>query len=75
MEHFRLAEENQWLKNQIKSHSGSIIGESPRMREVFEMVRRIAPTNIHVLLTGESGTGKELIARAVHDHSPRKDNT
>ncbi|MDZ7760917.1 MAG: sigma-54 dependent transcriptional regulator [Desulfovermiculus sp.] len=71
LEHSRLAEENEWLKSQIKSHFGSIIGESTKMQEVFELVRRMAPTNIHVLLTGESGTGKELIARAIHEHSPR----
>jgi two-component system response regulator PilR (NtrC family) len=74
LEHSRLAEENKWLKSQIKSHFGSLIGESDKMQEVFQLVRRIAPTNIHVLLTGESGTGKELIARAIHEHSPRSDN-
>ncbi|WP_027370624.1 sigma-54-dependent transcriptional regulator [Desulfovermiculus halophilus] len=73
LEHSRLAEENQWLKNQIDSRFGTIIGESPKMQDVFTMVRRIAPTDIHVLLTGESGTGKELVARAVHEHSRRRD--
>jgi len=74
LEHSRLAEENKWLKSQIKSHFGTILGQSNKMQEVFELVRRIAPTNIHVLLTGESGTGKELIARAIHEHSPRNEH-
>ncbi len=73
LEHSRLAEENKWLKSQMQSHFGTIIGESDRMQEVFTLVRRIAPTNIHVLLTGESGTGKELIARAIHESSPRSE--
>jgi two-component system response regulator PilR (NtrC family) len=73
LEHTRLAEENRWLKNQIDSRFGTIIGESPKMQDVFKMVRSIAPTDIHVLLTGESGTGKELVARAVHEHSRRRD--
>ncbi|MFW5970838.1 MAG: sigma-54-dependent transcriptional regulator [Desulfovermiculus sp.] len=74
LEHSRLAEENKWLKSQIKSHFGTLIGESNKMQEVFQLVRRIAPTNIHVLLTGESGTGKELIARAIHEYSPRSEH-
>lgn len=74
LEHSRLAEENKWLKSQIKSHFGTILGQSNKMQEVFELVRRIAPTNIHVLITGESGTGKELIARAIHEHSPRSEH-
>ncbi|MBS3779230.1 MAG: sigma-54-dependent Fis family transcriptional regulator [Desulfovermiculus sp.] len=75
LEHSRLAEENKWLKSQIKSHFGTILGQSNKMQEVFELVRRIAPTNIHVLITGESGTGKELIARAIHEHSPRSEHS
>jgi two-component system NtrC family response regulator len=49
----------------------NIIGASPRMAQVFEMVRRIAPSDVTVLIKGESGTGKELIARAIHYSSPR----
>ncbi len=49
----------------------SIIGGSARMAEVFELVRRIAPSQATVLIKGESGTGKELIARAIHYNSPR----
>ena len=48
-----------------------MIGSSPAMREVFELSRLVAPASTTVLLTGETGTGKELIARAVHELSPR----
>ena len=50
---------------------GKIIGKSPAMLEVYKTVARVAPTKSTVLIIGESGTGKELIARAIHDHSPR----
>ncbi len=49
-----------------------IIGESPQMRRVFEMVRRAAPVDSTALVLGESGTGKELVAQALHHNSPRK---
>ncbi len=49
-----------------------IVGESSRLREVFEVLARVADTPTTVLITGESGTGKELVARALHDHSSRK---
>lgn len=48
-----------------------IIGESPAMQEVFRAIGRLAQSNITVLINGESGTGKELIAKALHEHSPR----
>ena len=48
-----------------------IIGRHPRMQAIFEVIRRVAPTGVTVLITGESGTGKELVARAVHFHSAR----
>jgi transcriptional regulator with PAS, ATPase and Fis domain len=50
---------------------GKIIGKSPAMLEVYKTVARVAPTKSTVLILGESGTGKELIARAIHEHSPR----
>ncbi len=71
LESSRLAEENLWLKEQIHGKFGSIIGEGPKIKEVFKLAYKIAPTNINVLITGESGTGKELLARAIHNHSPR----
>lgn len=51
-----------------------IIGKSPAMLKVFEVVRRVAPTKASVLITGESGVGKELIANALHNLSPRNEN-
>lgn len=51
----------------------TIIGESPRMMEIYELVQKVAPTDSTVLITGDTGTGKELIAKAIHFNSLRKD--
>jgi two-component system nitrogen regulation response regulator GlnG len=53
----------------------AIIGSSPAMQEVFRAIGRLSRSNITVLITGESGTGKELVARALHRHSPRADES
>jgi len=62
--------ENQRLTQEI-SLEHNMIGESPRMREVFRFIERIAPTDATVLVRGESGTGKELVAHAIHANSER----
>jgi two-component system response regulator PilR (NtrC family) len=56
-------------------HFGKIVGSSPRMLHIYEMIRQVAKTRTSVLITGESGTGKELIARAIHDQSDRADES
>lgn len=63
------------LREQLDGKFGfaNIIGTSKPMQELFDMIRRIAPTNVTALITGENGAGKELIAKAVHNHSRRKD--
>lgn len=68
--------ENARLQEQLDSRYGleSIIGESEAMLKIYEMIRQAAPTNATVLLQGESGTGKELVARAIHQLSPRAKN-
>jgi DNA-binding NtrC family response regulator len=68
-----LETENVTLRQQLDAKFGleNIIGQSPAMHEVFEVVQQVAPTRATVLLQGESGTGKELIARAIHQLSPR----
>jgi DNA-binding NtrC family response regulator len=65
--------ENVALHQQLDAKFGleHLIGESPAMKEVFELVRQVAPTRASVLLLGESGTGKEVVARAIHQLSPR----
>ena len=70
-----LEEENDHLKDQIKGiySSSDIIGNGPEMQRVYSMISLVAPSNSTVLLLGETGTGKELIARAIHNSSPRKD--
>jgi transcriptional regulator with GAF, ATPase, and Fis domain len=69
--HFEaLKRENQNLRSQI-SLEHNMIGASAPMREVFQFIQRVAPTESTVLILGESGTGKELVARAVHRNSPR----
>jgi DNA-binding NtrC family response regulator len=51
-----------------------VVGESPAMQSILAVLKRVAPTNITVLIEGESGTGKELLAQAIHNNSPRKNN-
>jgi len=65
-----LEQENQRLMKEI-TLDRSLVGESPRMKEVFQFLARVSPTDATILIGGESGTGKELAARAVHRKSPR----
>jgi len=67
-----LQRENQFLRAEAHLEH-NIVGASARMKEVFQFIRRVAPTDSTVLIQGESGTGKELIARAIHRNSPRAD--
>ncbi len=69
-----LRSENQRLREQLdqRYQFGNIIGRSAAMREIFHTVERVAATRATVLLAGESGVGKDMIARAIHQHSPRK---
>lgn len=67
-----LEEENRELRAEINLDH-NMIGESPRVKEVFKFVRRVAPTDSTVLIGGESGTGKELVARAIHRNSARSE--
>lgn len=68
-----LEAENVSLRQQLHTRFGleNIVGESPGMNEVLDVVRQVAPTRASVLILGESGTGKELIAKAIHQLSPR----
>ena len=73
-EHRDLVEENRRLKSTVdpRERFDDIIGRSLSMQRVYEMIQRVAPTEVTVLITGESGTGKELVARSIHTRSLRK---
>ncbi len=70
----RLEAQNTYLQEEIRSEHnfGEIVGNDARLRETLRMVEQVAATDSTVLVLGETGTGKELIARAIHDRSPRK---
>ena len=74
LEHRRLVRRTEQLSEQLQERFGfeGILGQSPAIRRVIETCRLIAPTDATVLIEGESGTGKELIAKALHNNSPRR---
>ena len=74
IEMFRVIKENRRLLNDAQSRYGfdNIIGKSKVMRDIFEIIRKVAPTSATVLIEGGSGTGKELVARSIHLNSPRR---
>lgn len=73
LEHSALAQENRRLQQEIRGRYSfeGIIGKSQAMRDIYELISRVAPTPSTVLVSGESGTGKELVARALHYQGPR----
>ena len=75
LEKQRLTSENRQLRRQLQQRRGvdALIGDSPAMQAVKQLIRQIAPTDVNVLIQGESGTGKEIVADALHDLSDRRD--
>src|ERR1700676_5577781 len=73
----KLHQEKVYLEEEVRTahNFGEIVGESATLRRVLKQVEAVAPTDATVLILGETGTGKELIARALHDLSPRRERT
>jgi formate hydrogenlyase transcriptional activator len=73
----KLHREKTYLEEEVRTEHnfGQIVGESAALRQVLKHVETVAPTGSTVLIRGETGTGKELVARAIHDLSPRRDRT
>jgi two-component system, NtrC family, response regulator AtoC len=72
-EHLDLLSEARWLRGRLEGREefGRIIARNPRMKQIFDMIRTVAPSTSSVLIQGENGTGKELVARALHHYSDR----
>jgi formate hydrogenlyase transcriptional activator len=73
----KLSKEKAYLEEEVRTehHFGEIVGESLALHRVLKQVETVAPTDSTVLIRGETGTGKELVARALHDLSPRRERT
>ncbi len=76
LDRISMRQENQRLREALKLSAGlnAIVGNSPAVKELFSLVQRIAEVDCNILLQGASGTGKALVARAIHQLSPRKDH-
>ena len=74
-ENIKWKKEAGYLRRELRRLTGldNIIGQSPKMKAIFDLIQTVAPQNSRVLITGESGTGKELVARAIHENSSRAD--
>jgi len=74
LERRRLLEQTRYLSSELEKRYSldNLVGKNPRMQQIFDLILKVAPTPSNVLVLGESGTGKELVARAIHQHSPRK---
>jgi DNA-binding NtrC family response regulator len=74
LERYRLRRETQKLQRRLDERYSfeNLVGDSPRMQQLFKTIEQVAPSRATVLISGESGTGKELVAAAIHQRSPRK---
>ncbi len=72
-ENLKWKSEADYLRRELRRLTGldNIIGQSPKIRAIFDLIQTVGPQSSRVLITGESGTGKELVARAIHENSPR----
>ncbi len=77
MEMYRVVKENRQLRNAVESryNFGNIIGKSKSMQDIFETIRKVAPSTATVLIEGASGTGKELVAKSIHFNSSRRNQS